>query len=172
MPTIASRPLWSPVTTTAHPASVADKGRKLRNGRRGDAGEVIFYLHNIGGSSSAAQIANFRASLADSPHTIVILIETWFNRDIKSSEIFDEKDWVVLRCDRCDIGDNRRGGGALIAIRRRLVASHVSVDNSQNVEQVCAKIQLPEKNIFIGAAYIPPNADPLAYEQLVTVSHW
>ena len=148
--------------------SVQDKGEKLRNGRRGDVGKVMFYLHNIGGSSSAAQIANLRASLADSPHTIVILIETWFSSNIMSSEVFDEKEWVVLRCDRCDIGDNRRGGGVLIAIRRHLVASHVSVNNSSNVEQVWAKIQLPEKNIFIGAAYIPPNADPLAYEQLVT----
>ena len=31
-----------------------------------------------------------------------------------------------------------------------------------------AKIQLSGKNIFIDAAYILPNADPLAYEQLVS----
>ena len=74
----------------------------------------------------------------------------------------------MLRCDRCDVGDSRRGGGVLIALRRHLVTSHVSVNNSQNVEQVWAKIQLTGKNIFIGAAYIPPNADPQAYEQLVT----
>ena len=148
---------------------MADKRGQLRNGRCVNAlGEIKFYLHSIGGSSSSAQIAALRASLADSPHTIVILIETWFNSSIKSSEIFDEKDWVILRCDRCDVGDNRRGGGVLIAVRRPLVASHVSVNNSLNVEQVRAKIQMKEKNIFVGAAYIPPNADPLAYEQLAT----
>ena len=104
-------------------------------GRCVDAlGEIKFYLHNIGGSSSADQTTTLCASLAASPHTIVVLIETWLNSNIKSAEIFEEKNWVILRCDRRDVSDNQRDGGVLIALRRHMVASQVSVNSSQNVE--------------------------------------
>lgn len=72
---------------------------------------LSIYFHNVGGIGSAAQLRNMRAALVDCPYKIIILIETWFTRGLKSSELFDEGEWLVLRCDRCGTGDVRRGVG-------------------------------------------------------------
>lgn len=132
--------------------------------------DLFIYYHNVGGISSATQLRNMRAALYDCPYNIVVLVETWFKNGIKSSELFDEREWIVLRCDRCDTGSSKDGGGVLIAIRTTLVATKVILDSGSN-EEVWSEIKLGDRSIYVGAVYLPPNTTrndrKLALKQVV-----
>ena len=74
---------------------------------------------------------------------------------------------MCFRCDRCDLGDTREGGGVLIAIHLSLNPSTVVVPNTQMIEQVWAKISTNLNDVYFRAVYIPPNSPVEAYSQMV-----
>ena len=98
---------------------------------------------------------------------MIILIETCFTTDVMSSEVFNSSDWLVMRCDRGNLGDLRRGGGVLIAVKRTLAALEILVENVTRIEQCWVRIQLPEYAVHLGAIYLPPGSDVSRYEQVV-----
>lgn len=129
---------------------------------------IKVYFHNVGGISSHRQTSSLRAAVKTSSYDVIVLIETWWNRKLPSSIVFDSDVWEVYRRDRCDGGDNRGGGGVLIAVRKRLGPADVDILSSSATEHVWAKICLPSKNVVIGAAYIPPDGDENVYSSFAT----
>lgn len=127
------------------------------------------YFHNVSGISSQSQIISLLAALMLCPYDIIILVETWLSSSIKSSEIFDENLYTVFRCDRADIGDTRKGGGVLIAVKSNYVALLHTTNNI--LEQIWVQVKLGERSLHIGATYIPPNAPYEAYEHVVSTTN-
>jgi hypothetical protein len=54
----------------------------------------------------------------------------------------------------------------LIAIHRSLDSQHLNLDIDRTSEQIWVKIKLSNKNIFIGACYVPPSSAITVYEQI------
>lgn len=127
------------------------------------------YYHNVSGISSQGQINSLHAALMDCPYDVIILVETWLSNTIKSSEIFDGNTYIVFRCDRADIGDPRRGGGVLIAVKSNLVTLLHASDNI--IEQIWVQVKLGERSLHIGATYIPPGSPDAAYEHVVSTTN-
>ena len=152
---------------------MANTRRQLRQSRHIDAlsqhghDQLLIYFHNVGGMGSASQMSAVRSALFDAPYDVV-LIETWFTTDVMSSEVFNSSDWLVMRCDRGDLGDHRRGGGVLIAVKRTLVAGEILVENAARIEQCWARIQLPEYALYLGGVYLPPGSDVSSYDQVIS----
>ena len=78
-----------------------------------DGSKLHIYLHNVGGIRS--QLLSIRSAILTCHYDVIILIETWLDETVFSSDLFDPTKWIVFRCDRHDLGDNRNGGGVLIA---------------------------------------------------------
>lgn len=66
---------------------------------------------------------------------MVVLIETWLDRQLPSTILFDGAQWEVYRRDRCDSGDGREGGGVLIAVKECLCPTGVQITNDETVER-------------------------------------
>lgn len=73
----------------------------------------------------------------------------------------------MYRRDRCASGDTRNGGGVVIAVRKSLCPTDVSIVLNGSTEQTWVKLCLPNKNIFIGAVYIPPLSHSSSYDQFI-----
>ena len=115
----------------------------------------------------SSQLLAVRTGIEDFRYDAIVLVETWFDSGISSSEVFNEAEWFVIRCDRCDTGDRRRGGGVLVAVRLSYSATILDVCDGTTVEQVWIRIKLHDRALLIGAAYVPPLSQPTAYEQLL-----
>ena len=100
-------------------------------------------------------------------YDIVVLIETWFDETVDSAELFDPTIWVVYRTDRHDLGDIRNGGGVLIAVRITHASSPVSMPNESSIERIWASVAMSNTRLFVGAAYIPPNAPSEQYAMII-----
>jgi hypothetical protein len=85
----------------------------------------------------------------------VCINETWLNDNIKTSEIFDDYDYVVFRNDRI----SGRGGGVLLANKSHLYPNRLeTVEN--DAELVWAEIKVNGKKYLISSAYrSPSNSD-------------
>lgn len=121
------------------------------------------YFHNVGGIKS--DISSLRAAIKSSDYDIIVLIETWLNMNIPTGVLFDDHEWVVYRRDRCDGGDNRQGGGVLVAVRKIYCSMDVEIGFDDQIEQVWCKICLPNKNVFISAVYVPPMSSEEVYNR-------
>lgn len=171
MQTTANSPASSstvPLTTTPSPALPARPSTANAVQSDDNCNTVLtdlnirLYLHNVGGIRS--QLAAVRSAVITCDYDIIILIETWFNDTVQSSELFDTQEWVVFRRDRCDTGDSREGGGVLIAIRLRLCPSALDISDEADLEHVWAKIATAYGTIFIGSIYLPPNSTDVVYD--------
>ena len=85
-----------------------------------------------------------------------------------SSEVFNSDDWLVMRCDRNDLGALRRGSGVLIAVRRTFVARESPVGNAARTGPSWVRIQLPSYAVVLGAFYLPPGSNVSKYEQAIS----
>lgn len=128
---------------------------------------LLFYIHNVCGISFASQLSQVRAAILTCPYDIIVLIETWLNKNIQSSELFDPKEWIVFRCDKADVGDNRRDGGVLIAIRAHYMVTRVNVVNDSHIEQVWTELKFIDRSLFLGATYLPPSSSEETYDAAV-----
>ena len=127
--------------------------------------DIRLYLHNVGGIRS--QLASVRSAVLSCEYDVIVLVETWFNKTVLSTELFDPKDWVVFRCDRCDCGDDREGGGVLIAVRLKLCPSPLDDPYAGDIELTWEKLSTKRGTIFIGATYIAPGSNDNYYDQLL-----
>lgn len=93
-----------------------------------------------------------------SHYSIIILTETWLNKDISNEEL-GLIDYDIFRIDRdCTLTNKLRGGGVLIAIKKELQAKLIHIPFT-NVEQIFIKFSFCCKNFIIGGVYIPPASD-------------
>lgn len=96
--------------------------------------------------------------ISDCPYSIIVLLETWFDSTVNSAELFDLNEWIVFRCDRSDVNDNRNGGGVLIAAKSSLGPKQITVQNDASLEHVWIGFRNGDKKSYIGGYYIPPNS--------------
>lgn len=96
-------------------------------------------------------------------YDVIILSETWLNKDFSEGEV-GLKDFQVYRSDRnTGTSDKSRGGGVLIAVHKHLKSTLLK-HLLNSVEQLFIEIHCKDKNIIIGAVYIPPAANVTIYE--------
>lgn len=95
------------------------------------------------------------------------MTETWLNKNIRSSELFDDR-YIVYRMDRNEINSNKsRGGGVLIAVHKKL-SSFIAPVTHEDTEELWVVIKKGTVNILLGTIYIPPASDSLIYEKHVS----
>lgn len=121
------------------------------------------YYQNVRGLRTKSNSFFCNSSITD--FNIIVLTETWLNYSINSSEYFDNS-FNVFRKDRCETGSLlKRGGGVLIAVKSNFVSNNIVIADAENIEYVCVRLTLHSKsNVFIYAAYIPPNSNAIVYE--------
>lgn len=124
------------------------------------------YFHNVGGSKH--NLTHLRAAVDTGDYDVIVLVETWWNKSVKSGVVFDDKVWEVFRKDRHDTGIIREGGGVLIAVKKYLCPSDVNITCTITNEIVWSKLCLIDKDIIIGAVYIPPSCDNETYNAVAS----
>ncbi|XP_031627431.1 uncharacterized protein LOC116343496 [Contarinia nasturtii] len=86
----------------------------------------------------------------------------------KSKQFFEffDNSYHVYRKDRYETGSSLcRGGGILIAVNSKLSSTNIMIDDTNQLECVCVKVNINSKfNVFIYAAYIPPNSQSDIYK--------
>jgi exonuclease III len=93
--------------------------------------------------------------------SIVTVNETWFNDQIKSSELFPE-DYIVFRKDRA----NGKGGVVLLAIKSHLAPNRLlNIEN--NSELLWIEITNKHKKVLIFSAYRSPSYKDIFIFELI-----
>lgn len=94
--------------------------------------------------------------------SLLVLCETWLNGNITDKEI-EIPDYDSTRCDRLD---GRRGGGVCVYVNHntRYEEMLVRTQRPTCIESVCLRLCNP--NIFLMAAYIPPNLTSNDYKAI------
>lgn len=93
-------------------------------------------------------------------YDVIILIETWLNSNVSSSELFDDR-YVVYRRDRETTGSqsNKEGGGVLIAVHRKFNSSLVAHWQSK-CEDLWVTVEIStshaSRQMALCALYLPP----------------
>ena len=99
-------------------------------------------------------------------YDIVILVETWLNESISSSEL-GLSDFNIFRVDRSSRTSSfSRGGGVLIAVRSSLPCTLIR-PISDDLEQVFVRVRFQTKYLIFGALYLPPASHRDLYEKHV-----
>ena len=125
------------------------------------------YFHNVSGIKS--QISPLRASIHTSDYDVIILLETWFNSNIFSSELFDST-WNVFRRDRCDVNnDPRNGGGVLIAVKNDILCETIELQDNSGTENITVRLKIGATFVYMNSVYLPPNLDSTKYESYISV---
>lgn len=97
-------------------------------------------------------------------YDVIILTETWLTTDYADGEL-ELKDYNIYRADRnSEVTQKFRGGGALIAIRKSL-KSHLILSYANLFEQLFVSLMDRNKQIILGAVYIPPAACNNVYKE-------
>lgn len=85
---------------------------------------------------------------------IICVTETWLNEAISSYELF-MSDFDIHRCDRLS-----RGGGVLIAVRKKFSSTLENVLSTSSLELIHISIDRPFcKSLQVVCVYRPPNSD-------------
>lgn len=120
----------------------------------------MVYFQNVRGLRTKLQL--LYENISYSQYDIVVLNETWLTHDMDSAELrlFD---YDVYRKDRSrETSDFSRGGGVLIAVRKTITSSFLSVGGG--VEHLFVKIDLDGGDGYVLAtAYLPPRSTPEKY---------
>lgn len=107
-------------------------------------------------SGLKSKMKEIRAAVATCDYDIIVLVETWLDPGVLSTEVFDSS-WVVFRQDRCPENSAKlKGGGVLIAARNQLDVSLVSLP-TRSVEQVWVRLNLQTSVALLGSVYLPPD---------------
>lgn len=100
----------------------------------------------------------FYRSLISTNFDVIVLTETWLNKNILSSELFDDR-YIVYRRDRESTGfhRNKEGGGVLIAVAKHICSCRILKWES-NCEDLWVKLHLgnTRNEIILCAVYLPP----------------
>lgn len=133
------------------------------------------YYQNVRGLRT--KTIQFKRNLQLNNYDVVVLNETWLLDGIKSEELFGDV-YCVWRRDR-DYAEREqsRGGGVLIAVRRRL-AARVRPEWHSTAEDIWVTIVLrsgganPSLNLHIGCLYLCNQNQGLSFaSQLVNFSN-
>lgn len=101
-------------------------------------------------------------------YDIFVIVETWLNDTFMDGEFFDENLYCVFRKDRDALKTGlSRGGGVLIAVRRKFRATLVPMPNTDSLLDIlCISVHGVSK-LLICASYIPPSSSDLLYKEHV-----
>lgn len=98
-----------------------------------------------------------------------MLTETNLDESMLDNEVFTDN-FIVFRNDRNDennFNNKDSGGGVLIAVERSFRAEKIGIDGFQSLEQICVKVILKHRSIFLVCVYFPPNTPAELYEDHV-----
>lgn len=95
---------------------------------------------------------------------IIILTETNLNNSIGNNELGLD-DFIIFRRDRYEYGGATNGGGILIAVKHNLSPLVIINDYTTPCEQLFIQLKADDKNLIIGAVYLPPmsSSDTFSY---------
>lgn len=105
------------------------------------------------------KLANLYIESFNINHHIVILTETWLNKNTLSTEILCN-DFNIFRRDRETL---TTGGGVLIAVLNIFQSDELKFEYYSDIEFICVRIKLNSSHIFLTCSYIPPKSDQLTY---------
>lgn len=133
-----------------------------------ETSNIDIYYQNVRGLRTKSK--DFFCNSSSYEYDIIVLTETWLNKEHCSAEYFDDS-FTVFRKDRCDTGSKLlRGGGVLVAIRNKLKCAEFCLLDSMDLECICIQLKLNSNtNAFIYVAYIPPNSDKATYSRHSTL---
>lgn len=100
-------------------------------------------------------------NLLSCDYDLVVLTETWLRADIHDSEF--SSNYHVFRHDRdTNTSSLLRGGGVLVAVKTTFACREVTVETNE-LEQVIVRVQLPHYSLVLSCIYIRPNSHPDIY---------
>lgn len=98
---------------------------------------------------------------------IICITESWLHSLIRDGEVIDNT-YTIYRNDRDPtLSGQERGGGVFIAIKRRIHADLIPIDDC-NLELVFVKIKGTVSDIIVGCVYMPPLTSYEEYHSLLT----
>lgn len=96
-------------------------------------------------------------------YDVIVIVETWLNADFYEGEFFDLNLYDVFRKDRDSAKTGcLRGGGVLIAVRRKFRAFSVKLNSDDSLlDQLCVCIKGSKAygSLYLITSYIPPNSN-------------
>ena len=96
---------------------------------------------------------SFYLGILESDYDIIVLTETWLTANFNTAEFFPS-DYCVFRRDRYTFTTELRGGGVLIAVRKKFCSELLLSD--PNLEFIAVKLKLETNiQILIGVVYLP-----------------
>ncbi|XP_062541343.1 uncharacterized protein LOC134209375 [Armigeres subalbatus] len=136
------------------------------NAAASDSRYLSVYYQNVRGVRTKTTVLKLRLSSFD--YDVVVLSETWLKSDICNSEL--SSDYSIFRCDRSEFTSGlSRGGGVLVAVKRELQCTEVSLSDCCALEQVKVTLKLPHSSVHIFGIYLRPNSDYELYATHYTV---
>jgi exonuclease III len=116
------------------------------------------YYQNVQGLRSKTN--DVYRNVHNSNYQAIALTETWLQSHISTSEVMDDR-YMVCRRDRsCTLTSKKDGGGVLLAITRDIPSVRLTNLESDDIESVWVKLQLPTagsiQGLTICVVYLPP----------------
>ncbi|XP_055537768.1 uncharacterized protein LOC129725703 [Wyeomyia smithii] len=113
------------------------------------------YYQNVRGLRT--KIDQVFLATAELDYDIYVFAETWLDDSIQSAQLFCNG-YRVFRVDRCTTNSTRRrGGGVLIAVKRKYGSSAVQNLPVTTIELLWVKVTIERVELYICALYIPPD---------------
>lgn len=107
------------------------------------------------------KLSNFKINFLCGAFDLIMVTESWLNKDICDRELVDNN-YNVFRRDRDLTNSSKKdGGGVLVIVRNELNASIVPDFNSE-AEDIWIVIKVNKRRIYICCVYIAPGND-MAY---------
>lgn len=119
---------------------------------------INVYYQNVRGLRTKTH--TFYRKLCCSNYDLIILTETWLNKSVLNSELFDDR-YVIYRRDRDTSNQSvkRDGGGVLVAVSKTM-SSHRENKWESDAEDLWVTINVQNSNLInpytFCAVYLPP----------------
>lgn len=128
---------------------------------------VKCYYQNTRGTRG--KLKELRCNIPLNDYNIIIFTESWLKDSINDDEL-GFHDFFVYRCDR-DYANLPvdRGGGVLIAIKKKYASQVVSNVSCGLFESLFVNVKIKSSNYLIGAVYIPPDSSRSTYSTYVDI---
>lgn len=123
---------------------------------------ITVYYQNVRGLRTKTN--ELFAALSVCDYDIVVLTETWLNKNVLDAELTDE--YVIHRCDRsASTSQCLRGGGVLIGVKKNIRCNVFTINGADRLEQVVIRASVGSVSLVVCAVYLPPNTELGLYEQ-------
>ncbi|GBM61262.1 putative RNA-directed DNA polymerase from transposon BS [Araneus ventricosus] len=123
----------------------------------GTANDSMFFYQYVRGLRT--KTVEFFSSVASENFDVICLTETWLCEQIDSSDLSDDR-YLVFRKDRdSSTSSCKRGGGAIVAIKKNISASKIHVPLI-DLECIWISVKLKfGKKLLLCVLYLPPASD-------------